>query len=410
VGVISVVMRVGWGGHTVSAVMSEPGVPEVRRRGGGSVRRWAVDAVVAVTVALAQVGGAHALAVHRGRPVTSAGFALLAAGGAVLVARRRFPVLVLAATYATTLSYLAVERHGGAEWLAVIVAFGTAIYCGRRRAAVAFLVAGYVGFLWGPALLGRHHAPSAVFALSLGSGLVVLLGVAESIRLRRQRALALARSREEELRRRTSEERLRIARGLHDVVAHNISVIKVQANTALHLMDRQPERARSALVTIDDASRQALVELRSVLGVLRGVDELAPRAPSPSLARLDELVENVRASGLAVRVEETGPQRSLPANVDLAAYRIVQEALTNSARHSGGANAVVRIGYDRAEVVIEVDDDGVGRAGVGSEGSGNGIIGMTERAHALGGSVEVGPRPAGGFSVHARLPCGGEAS
>lgn len=125
--------------------------------------------------------------------MTPAGVALLAAGGAVLVARRRFPVLVLAATYAITLSYLVTERHGGAVWMAVIVAFGTAIYAGRRWAAVGVLVAGYVGFLWGPALVGRNHGPSAVFALSLGGGLVFLLGVAESIRLRRQRALARSR-------------------------------------------------------------------------------------------------------------------------------------------------------------------------------------------------------------------------
>ena len=133
---------------------------------------------------------------------------------------------------------------------------------------------------------------------------------------------------------------MRIARDLHDVVAHNISVINVQANTALHLMDRQPDRARSALTTINEVSGQALVELRSVLGVLRAVDEGAPRAPAPGLARLGDLADTAAAAGLAVRVEEDGQRVPLPADVDLAAYRIVQEALTNSARHSGGMNAI----------------------------------------------------------------------
>ena len=154
---------------------------------------------------------------------------------------------------------------------------------------------------------------------------------------------------------------MRIARDLHDVVAHNISVINVQANTALHLMDRQPDRARSALTTINEVSGQALVELRSVLGVLRAVDEGAPRAPAPGLARLGDLADTAAAAGLAVRVEESGQRVPLPADVDLAAYRIVQEALTNSARHSGGTNATIRIVYGKDALVVEVDDDGARR-------------------------------------------------
>src|SRR5262249_59943501 len=154
-------------------------------------------------------------------------------------------------------------------------------------------------------------------ALGLAAGLTLMLAAAELIRIRSQRAAALARSREEELRRLASEERIRMARDLHDVVAHNISVINVQANTALHLMDRQPERARSALVTINDVSKQALVELRSVLGVLRDVDEGAPRAPAPGLARLGDLVDNAAAAGLTVRTEQDGRQVPLPADVHL---------------------------------------------------------------------------------------------
>jgi signal transduction histidine kinase len=247
---------------------------------------------------------------------------------------------------------------------------------------------------------------------------VLMLSVAELIRIRSQRAAALARSREEELLRRASEERIRMARDLHDVVAHNISVINVQANTALHLMDRQPERARSALTTINDVSRQALIELRSVLGVLRDVDahgvaESAPRAPTPGLARLGDLVDHAAAAGLAVPVEEEGQPVTLPADVDVAAYRIIQEALTNSARHSGGATAMVRLGYAGDALRVEVEDDGTsrptGRPAARAEGSGHGIAGMTERAAALGGTLEAGPRPEGGFLVRAWLPFRGHA-
>jgi signal transduction histidine kinase len=200
---------------------------------------------------------------------------------------------------------------------------------------------------------------------------------------------------------------MRMARDLHDVVAHNISVINVQANTALHLMDRQPDRVRSALVTINDISKQALVELRSVLGVLRDVDGAAPLAPAPGLSRLGELVDTAAAAGLTVRVTQDGPQATLPVDVELAAYRIVQEALTNSARHSGGKNAAVRLGYGDHGLLIEVADDGgprPDRPAARSEGSGSGIAGMAERAAALGGTLDAGPRPDGGFRVRAWLP------
>jgi signal transduction histidine kinase len=197
-----------------------------------------------------------------------------------------------------------------------------------------------------------------------------------------------------------------MARDLHDIVAHNISVINVQANTALHLMDRQPERARSALTTINEVSRQALVELRSVLGVLREVDESAPRTPSPGLARLGDLVDSAAAAGLSVHIEQPDRPVPWPADVDLAAYRIIQEALTNSARHSGGTRATVHLSKENGGLRLEVDDDGTfaGRA----VGSGHGIPGMTERAKVLGGTLKAVPRPGGGFSVRAWLPTAGD--
>ena len=180
-------------------------------------------------------------------------------------------------------------------------------------------------------------------------------------------------------------------------------------------MDRQPERARSALTTINDVSKQALVELRSVLGVLRDVDESAPRTPSPGLDRLGDLVDSAAAAGLAVHVRSAGRSTPLPADVDLAAYRIVQEALTNSARHSTGTTATVRVVHGDDALIVEVDDDGIARSagraadrasGQGT-GLGNGIAGMTERAKVLGGTLQAGPRPEGGFRVRAWLPVEG---
>jgi signal transduction histidine kinase len=380
-------------------------------------RQWAVDAVVAAVVALIQALGGGFITQAHGHPLSAAGLALPAASGAVLAARRRYPVTVLAATYVLVFAYLATQRQGAAPWLASTIAFCTAIYLRRRAAAIGFLVACYVASQWGPMLAGSP-APKPSTDLTVGAGLVFLLGVAELIRLRGQRSLALRQRSEEEALRRASEERLRIARDLHDVVAHNISVINVQASTALHLMDRQPERARSALTTISEVSKQALVEVRSVLGVLRDIDEQAPRAPSVSLAAVGDLIANARAAGVGVELAETGERRVLPAAVDAAGYRILQEALTNCARHSPGTTVAVRVRYGERELVIEVDDDGpdgrigagrpghggAARATSGGEGSGNGIVGMTERAHALAGTLEAGPRPGGGFWVWPPLP------
>jgi signal transduction histidine kinase len=396
--------------------------PDLSQRGPGALarsataRRWAVDAAIAAVVTAAQVGGALATWHHDGGAAHDGGTAgpfaciLLAVGGMSLIARRLYPVGVLAVTLVTTLWASSESAH--VIYLALVVAFFSAVQARKRAAAIASLVIGYAASVW-PWLIGQSGHPSAAFALGLAAGLIFLLSAAELIRISSQRATALQRSREEELRRRASEERMRMARDLHDVVAHNISVINVQANTALHLMGRQPERARLALTTINDVSKQALVELRSVLGVLRDVDEGAPRAPSPGLARLGDLVDSAAAAGLAVYVEEAERPAPLPADVDLAAYRIIQEALTNSARHSGGTKATVRVTYDDGALIVEVDDDGIprptARPGTRTGSPGNGIAGMTERAKALGGTLEAGPRPEGGFGVRAWLPVpGGE--
>jgi signal transduction histidine kinase len=191
------------------------------------------------------------------------------------------------------------------------------------------------------------------------------------------------------------------------VLAHNISLINVQAGVALHLMDEQPEQARTALTAIKQASKDALGELRSVLEVLRRPGETEPRTPQPGLDELDDLVSRAGAAGLVVAVEVDGVPRPLPAEVDLAAFRIVQEAVTNVARHAGEATATVRVAYGEHEVTLQIDDNGHGGTPSSISGSGSGLAGMRERTAALGGRLEVGPRPGGGFRVRAELPMDG---
>jgi len=195
-------------------------------------------------------------------------------------------------------------------------------------------------------------------------------------------------------------------------VAHSLSLINVQAGVALELMERRPEQVRTALTAIKQASREALVDVQSVLDSLRRPDEEVPRAPAPSLRDVEELVRRAEATGLSVDVHVT--LLPLPRGVDAAGYRIVQEALTNVVRHADASSVSVRIGPDDGDLVIEVEDDGAERAGpsrdgsagssAGASGGGRGIRGMTERATALGGQLAAGRRPGGGFVVRARLP------
>jgi signal transduction histidine kinase len=226
----------------------------------------------------------------------------------------------------------------------------------------------------------------------------------------RDRAERAERSREEEARRRVDEERLRIARELHDVVSHTIGVISVQAGVAAHLLHRRPDKAADSLAAIRQASDEALGELHAMLGVLRqgdGDGGPAPLAPAPGLAELDALVAQAAGAGIEVKVAVEGEPRRLPSAVDLACYRVVQESLTNVVRHAGASRAEITVSHHTGQVVIEVTDDGRAVSSNGNgNGSGQGILGMRERARALGGSLEAGPRPGGGFRVRATLPLG----
>jgi signal transduction histidine kinase len=213
------------------------------------------------------------------------------------------------------------------------------------------------------------------------------------IRLDRERAASDA----------VAEERARIARELHDVVAHAIGVMVVQAGAARTVIDRDPAAAKTAMAEVETTGRTGLAEMRRLIGVLTADGAAGGLAPQPGLAQLDELVRTVRSAGLAVEVLREGEARPLPAGVDVNAYRVIQEALTNALKHAGTAHASVRLGYRDDALDIEVADDGRGPLSTG-DGSGHGLVGMRERVGVFGGTLETGARPGGGFVVHATLP------
>lgn len=333
---------------------------------------------------------------------------LLLVGPAFLLLRNRRPVVSVFGVAATALLYLAGGYPHGPIFITVAVGCFAAVVSGHRKAAWWAL-----GGLWAGHLLIAHWLyaylpPGTDDAAPWGEEVVIaawvvaILAGSELVRIRRE---VWARERAERAaseKRRADEERLRIARELHDVLAHSISVINVQAGVGLALLDNDPEQARTALTTIKAASKEALGEVRQVLDTLRTQGD-APRAPAPGLDRLPELVEQAASTGLSVETETAGERVPLPPGADLAAFRIVQEALTNVVRHSGSRTARVRIAYAPGRLELRIDDEGPA-TGSDAGGSGNGLAGMRERAAALGGTIEAGPRPDGGFRVRADLP------
>nr|BFE83898.1 sensor histidine kinase [Planobispora longispora] len=344
---------------------------------------------------------------------------------AALLVRHRFPVEVLVVVTVAGAVYYPVARLDGTLYLALLLALFTAADLDHLGAAVTVTVLSLLGVLLGELNSPVQHLDVSQLLL-LGGWTVATVAMGGVTRNRRaylreaeRRVAEAEHGREEEARRRAAEERLRIARELHDVLGHNISMINVQAGAALHRIKDRPGQAEPALAAIKEVSRQTLRELRTTLGVLRQVDEDAPTAPAPSLSRLRELTGG---SGLAVRTEVLGEPLDLPAEIDHAAARIIQESLTNVVRHSGTSAAEISVRYGAAELTVRVDDDGTdggpddgddpgggpddGEAGAAAEtaGRGFGITGMRERAVALGGTLEAGPRPGGGFRVLARIP------
>jgi len=375
---------------------------------GRALGRWWLDVFPVLLVAILQVGGTAGAGHNQPErwSLDALGVALLLAGPAALLVRRRWPEVTLAVALSAALAYWLTDYpRGPAGFPALIFALVSAVLAGRRAFAWGILAVGYVGFTMLPPLLGQESW-NVGRALGLAAWLLVLGTGAEIVRTRRERQAELAHVQAEEARRRASEERLLIARELHDVLAHNISLINVQAGVALHLLAERPDQARPALTAIKDASKEALGELRSVLDVLRRSEDgaTAPRAPTAGLRDLPGLVERTRTAGLDVALDVSGEARSVPAGVDLAAFRVAQEALTNVVRHAGTSSARVRLDYGDDQLTVQVDDDGAGAAVRPSEGGGRGIAGMRERVQALSGSFEAGPRPGRGFRVRARFP------
>ncbi len=393
----------------------EPPVPPGPWRGGPpwphGPRRLPV--VSTVVVAVVQVVGSTLGGHHQvGRvPLDAAGYLLLLAGPALLLLRGRYPAAVAYGTAAVTLGYVAAGYPYGPFFLSFVVAFAAAVNRGRRVHAWAAALLFYGGHLLIAHWLYRWLPPAGDTATSwlpewgFAAWLLVFAAAVELVRVRREGIERARRERAEAERHRADEERLRIARELHDVVAHTLSVINVQAGVGLALLDDRPEQARTALDTIKSTSKEALGEVRQVLDALRSPGS-APRAPAPGLDRVGELAEHAATAGLRVTVETDGTARPLPPNADLAAFRIVQEALTNVIRHSGARAARVRLEYRPRALSVRVDDDGPATGGE-RHGGGNGLVGMRERAAALGGEVTAGPRGDGGFRVVATLPLRG---
>ncbi|WP_406067106.1 sensor histidine kinase [Micromonospora sp. NBC_01638] len=336
------------------------------------------------------------------RPVDATCRVLIAVAALALLVRRRAPVATLAVVTVATSTYLVL----GYPYGPILLTFLIAVYTVAARLPVgpaALATAGAFVLLLPHVFFSRGPAPGWTGVLPASAWAVVPFAVAVVVRVNRE---AAARDRVEQARRQADEERLRIAQEVHDVVGHGLAAISMQAEIALHLLPKRPEQAETALTAISRTSREALDELRVTLGaVRRGAD----RGPVPGLARLPALRDRLAGAGLAVELRVSGDRRELPVPVDLAAYRVVQEALTNVLRHAGVASAEVTVDYRAGEVTVEIVDRGsrAARGGLdsaGDETAGHGLAGMRERVAALGGQLAIGPRADGGFRVYARLP------
>jgi signal transduction histidine kinase len=329
-----------------------------------------------------------------------------------IAVRRRFPIGVLVAVSAAVALYGLLSFPPSFVIVGMLVAlYNVATALERRRfAAWAIGCSAVVVLATLPVWGTTPFWADLVRTIAL---LAVATAAGDAARNRRayivevvRRAAEAERTHEEEARRRVDEERLRIARELHDITAHSLSIVAVQSGVALHVLDSDPESARSALVAIRETSRSALQELRAMLGVLRSAGEVgdgAPLAPTPGLARIEDLVQPLRDAGLHVEVTGPPPGDPLPAMVDASAYRIVQEALTNVLRHAESANVRVTLSRDEGSLSLEVADDGAAGGGALTR-EGHGIAGMRERALALGGTFFAGPQPGRGWRVAATLP------
>jgi signal transduction histidine kinase len=325
------------------------------------------------------------------------------AQSATLAWRRRAPIAVALVVFALVL----VETTAGVSLhtpvypilLVMLVVYGTASYAPWPRAIVG--LAFPLAAMWASIAIATVHGDNytGISDVAFVSVLVIapwLVGRAMHGRLQETRELAVRADRA------AAEERARIARELHDVVSHSVSVMVVQAGAAEEVMKIDAQRAVEPLRAIQETGRQALVELTRLVGLLRDDSEELGLSPQPGLESLGSLVAQVREAGLPVELRIEGEPRQVPLGVGLSAYRVVQEALTNALKHAGDARATVRVGYGRHAVELEITDDG--RGGANGHGGGHGLAGMRERVSVFGGDFSAGPRPEGGFRVGVRLP------
>jgi signal transduction histidine kinase len=403
-----------------------------------TTRAYVSDSVLAlsmfVVTMLGSIGEALAPVNAFGQTVTSGGhsavshpawwaFLLVGAAALVLAVRRRYPIAVLALSLTCVVAYTLLGYVNGTALLDVMIALYTAASLTPTRQAltagavtlVALLAATAAFNPFGPLGGGFFLIPGEVAAaMSLG---IAFRSRRAYLRSVEERAEEAERTRDDEAARRVDAERLRIARELHDAVAHTLSMINVQAGAAAHVARQHPDQALETLEAIRVASKEGLREMRSILNVLRQADEAEATQPAPGLAMLDTLVSTANRAGLSTTVRVEGTPRRLPATVDLAAYRIIQESLTNAVRHAGPATATVRLGWNEQGLRVEVSDSGSG-AGAATTGEaadaalggpGHGLVGMRERAAAVGGTFEAGRSRDGGYMVCAELPAGPDA-
>jgi signal transduction histidine kinase len=388
----------------------------------GLPRRWPGAAGVTLVTALTVVGAyVEANPVHRygGLHLAShpplAAYLLLAVPSVALIWRNSHPVEVLGLAVGGAVGWAALGQIDGAALVPVIVGVYWVAATRPRRTVVGAGLAGAVAIFVTEGLLGPFGwfgGPNA----TMWPELLAAGAVGVSVAARRQwraaesdRAVLAEQAREEETRRRVDAERMRIARELHDVVAHSMAMINVQATAAGMQLADDPASAAEAIQAIRGASKSGLRELRTILQVLRQADGGSPAAPAPDLRAIAALVEATSAAGTPTTLELAEPPIPLPPPVTLAAYRIVQESLTNVVRHAGRVGATVGLRQDGGYLHVDVVNDGGPAPAAFGDGAGAGLAGMRERTAALGGTLDAGPRPGGGFAVHARLPVAGAA-
>jgi signal transduction histidine kinase len=406
----------------------------LRRRPGSrsAVEDWILALVMLAITLVGSIGEANAPVNALGATVTTGGhpavrdaswaaFLIVAIAALSLVWRRRFPLAVLGVSLTCVAVYSSIGYVNGTALLDVMVALYTVATIMPSRATLAAGFATLVVLLVATAVNNPFG--------TLGGGLILIpaevvaaVSIGLAVGNRRQylraveaRADQAERTREEEAARRVDAERLRIARELHDAVAHTLSMINVQAGAAAHVARDHPEQAAAALEAIRLASKEGLREMRSIVNVLRQSDEAEETQPAPGLAMLDDLMATTNRAGLNTTLRVAGIPRRLTATVDLAAYRIIQESLTNTIRHAGPASATVSMAWGDDRLGLEIRDTGRGASANGGatdvsvSGAGHGLVGMRERALAVGGTFEAGSSPDGGFAVRAELPLDGAA-